>query len=161
MKRITTLIAMALTIIFNASAQQATNLTDDQVREVVAKYMAVKDALVKTDGTTASTSAKELVASLGDSKAKLVADIRFDAEHIAETTKSGHQRDHFETLSENIYKLVKESKANKMPLYRQYCPMALNNTGAYWLSTEKQVLNPYFGDMMLRCGSVKETIAVQ
>jgi hypothetical protein len=27
------------------------------------------------------------------------------------------------------------------------------------LSAEKEVNNPYFGDMMLHCGSVKETLA--
>ncbi|MBA4058359.1 MAG: hypothetical protein C0490_26815, partial [Marivirga sp.] len=43
-------------------------------------------------------------------------------------------------------------------LYLEYCPMANNNEGAYWLSNEKEIKNPYFGDKMLKCGSVKETI---
>jgi len=41
-------------------------------------------------------------------------------------------------------------------LYRQYCPMAFQNKGAYWLSSEKKIMNPYFGDKMLHCGVVKE-----
>jgi hypothetical protein len=36
--------------------------------------------------------------------------------------------------------------------------MAFNNEGAYWLSAEKEVNNPYFGDKMLHCGSVKEEL---
>ncbi len=36
--------------------------------------------------------------------------------------------------------------------------MADNNNGAYWLSKEEQILNPYFGDAMLKCGEVKQTI---
>jgi len=36
--------------------------------------------------------------------------------------------------------------------------MANNDNGAFWLSSEEQVLNPYFGDMMLKCGMVTDTI---
>ena len=43
-------------------------------------------------------------------------------------------------------------------LFVQFCPMADNNTGAFWISREDQILNPYFGDMMLNCGSVEEII---
>jgi hypothetical protein len=43
-------------------------------------------------------------------------------------------------------------------VYVAYCPMANNNEGANWLSNDKEIKNPYFGDKMLRCGSVKETI---
>jgi Cu(I)/Ag(I) efflux system membrane fusion protein len=43
-------------------------------------------------------------------------------------------------------------------LYVQHCPMADNNEGAYWLSREKDIRNPYFGSKMLRCGSVKQML---
>jgi len=39
--------------------------------------------------------------------------------------------------------------------YEIFCPMAFNNTGASWLSKEKDVNNPYFGAGMLKCGEVK------
>jgi Cu(I)/Ag(I) efflux system membrane fusion protein len=38
--------------------------------------------------------------------------------------------------------------------YVQFCPMAFDNAGANWLSNEEQIRNPYFGEMMLKCGSV-------
>ncbi len=43
-------------------------------------------------------------------------------------------------------------------IFVQHCPMADNNNGADWLSLDKQIRNPYFGDKMLTCGSVTETI---
>ena len=43
-------------------------------------------------------------------------------------------------------------------LYEVYCPMALNNQGARWLWHKKEVLNPYFGQSMLKCGRVVKTI---
>lgn len=39
-------------------------------------------------------------------------------------------------------------------LYVQYCPMADQNKGGFWLSTKEEIANPYFGAMMYRCGSV-------
>jgi Cu(I)/Ag(I) efflux system membrane fusion protein len=36
--------------------------------------------------------------------------------------------------------------------------MADRNNGARWLSKEQKVLNPYFGEAMLKCGSVKEEL---
>jgi hypothetical protein len=53
---------------------------------------------------------------------------------------------------------VKSSKVVSGSLFVEYCPMANNNEGGFWLSNEKEIKNPYFGDMMLKCGSVKETI---
>ena len=43
-------------------------------------------------------------------------------------------------------------------IYVQHCPMANDNQGADWLSFEKGIRNPYFGDKMLQCGSVEQTI---
>ncbi len=57
-----------------------------------------------------------------------------------------------------MYALVKNFTASQTDVYLQYCPMAANGNGAYWLSDNKIVFNPYFGDRMLHCGSVKEVI---
>ncbi|MFU8813293.1 MAG: DUF3347 domain-containing protein [Balneolaceae bacterium] len=43
-------------------------------------------------------------------------------------------------------------------VYHQYCPMAFNNEGANWLSTNEQVQNPYLPDTMPGCGQVIERI---
>jgi hypothetical protein len=44
-------------------------------------------------------------------------------------------------------------------IYVQYCPMANEGKGGYWLSSQEEIMNPYYGDDMLHCGEVKETIA--
>ena len=43
-------------------------------------------------------------------------------------------------------------------VYSQYCSMADNNNGAYWLSEQEKVINPYFGEAMLTCGEIKQVI---
>ncbi|MFY7963827.1 MAG: mercury transporter, partial [Chitinophagaceae bacterium] len=67
------------------------------------------------------------------------------------------QRDHFTSLSKNMYELLKAAKANTT-VYYQYCPMFNNGKGANWLSKEATIKNPYYGSMMLSCGKVQETI---
>jgi Cu(I)/Ag(I) efflux system membrane fusion protein len=36
--------------------------------------------------------------------------------------------------------------------------MANQNIGAFWLSTEKPIQNPFYGSMMLTCGETRDTI---
>ena len=141
----------------------------NQLKAVFDNYFAVKDALVKTDGNTASAKATSLLSAINAVKMetlktdehtiwmKVLKNIKEDAEHIADTKDAKHQRDHFDTLSKNIYELIKVSK-QETPTYYQFCPMANNGKGANWLSKENVVKNPYYGSMMLSCGKVTETI---
>ncbi|TBH71576.1 DUF3347 domain-containing protein [Aquirufa antheringensis] len=147
----------------------ATNIQEEQLKEVFDSYFAVKDALVKTDGNLAATKAASLLNSINSVKMesltkeehvewmKVMKDLVFDAEHISETKDAGHQRDHFTSLSKNMYSVMKVSKQDT-PTYYQFCPMANKGKGANWLSKENIVKNPYYGTKMLGCGKVVETL---
>ncbi len=67
-------------------------------------------------------------------------------------------RVYFKPLSMQMIGLAKAFGPFDATIYVQNCPMADNNKGADWLSLDKKILNPYFGDKMLGCGSVTETI---
>ena len=141
----------------------------NQLTSVFENYFSVKDALVKSDGNTTSTKAKDLLTALVAVQMnklsneehtvwmKVMKDLAFDAEHIAETKDVAHQRDHFMSLSKNMYELIKVSK-QETPVYYQHCPMANKGKGANWLSKENAIKNPYYGSQMLTCGSTVETI---
>ena len=88
---------------------------------------------------------------------KVVNTIQKDAENIANTKDVKIQRDHFTSLSKEIYTLIKISKYEN-PVYYQFCPMFNDGKGANWLSKENAVKNPYYGSMMLNCGKTVETI---
>jgi len=88
---------------------------------------------------------------------KVMKELAFDAEHISETKDAGHQRDHFISLSKNMYSIAKVTKQEE-PVYYQFCPMANKGKGANWLSKESSVKNPYYGAKMLGCGKTVETI---
>ena len=137
--------------------------------EVYDSYFAVKDALVRTDGASASTSSKTLFTEINNVKMdklsmdvhmawmKVFENLKEDAEHIADIKDIGRQRDHFISLSKNIYEVMKVSK-QETPTYYQFCPMANDGKGANWLSKENAIKNPYYGSQMLNCGNTVETI---
>jgi len=69
------------------------------------------------------------------------------------------QRAAFLPVSKELIGCAKEFGPLNMTVYVQHCSMAFDNNGGDWLSNSEEILNPYFGDMMLHCGSVTETIA--
>jgi hypothetical protein len=137
-------------------AQTQIVFKDQNIGIAYSHYIHLKDALVASKSAEAKTVAAELRKSLGSlSNGKKAAE---SAGKIASGTDLDEQRKAFSTLSNEITTLVKESKLSSGAIYLEYCPMANNNEGGFWLSNEKQIKNPYFGDAMLKCGSIKETI---
>lgn len=77
---------------------------------------------------------------------------------ISESSDIENQRDHFIILSENMVAIANNIKRLPKPLYVAKCPMANSNRGAVWLSHSTEIHNPYYGDAMLSCGSVIDTL---
>ena len=138
------------------SDQSTVVFKDDKLGTAYEHYIHLKDALVASNAGEAKQAADALQKSLvALSNGKKASD---NAAKIAASTDLNEQRMVFSDLSNEMKSLVKEAKLASGVLYVEYCPMANNNQGAFWLSNEKQIKNPYFGDSMLKCGSVKETI---
>ncbi len=77
----------------------------------------------------------------------------FAAYEAGEATKRDDARRHFGELSRAVTGLIETfGHALPSPLYRVYCPMALDAKGADWLQTSEQIRNPYYGPAMLGCG---------
>ena len=141
----------------------------NQLKAVFDNYFVVKDAMISSDGNTTTMAAKELLLSINNVKMdkldmdvhmvwmKVVNQIKNDSELISNTKDIKIQRNHFTTLSKDIYSLVKVAKY-EVPVYFQYCPMFNDGKGANWLSKENAVKNPYYGSMMLTCGKTVEII---
>jgi hypothetical protein len=142
-----------------------------QVGSLLNDYLAIKDALVESSAEGTSEAASQLLASIkGFSAGK---DLPQDQQeyyneqaegmqdqlrNMVQATAVNKQRDHFAVVTKNIYQLSKAFNPGKEPVYYQYCPMAFNNNGGYWLSAQEEIRNPYFGDKMLKCGRVEETL---
>ena len=133
-------------------------------------YIKLKDALVDDKGSNAQSAAKTFEASLAKLDASELKDksVKEAWEDYQSTLKSSiakisssadikKQRDEFMALSTAMTNGVQIFGVNKT-VYSQYCPMANNDKGAYWLSLEEEIKNPYYGASMLKCGEVKKTI---
>ncbi len=141
----------------------------DQLNKVYESYIVVKDALVTEKPNTASEASKDLLINLTKVDMKLVKDnahnhwmslekeIMASASSISKTSNIKEQRDYFKQLSSHLISAVQLFGVNEK-VYVEFCPMADNNKGAYWLSKEEKVINPYFGKAMLTCGEVKQVI---
>lgn len=141
----------------------------NQLKTIFENYFALKDALVKTDGKSASTLAKELLGKINAVKMdklsseehtvwmKVLSNLKSNIEKISATTRVEKQRITFMDLSANFYDLLKVSKQDDA-IYYQNCPMYNDGKGANWLSKENAVKNPYYGSQMLTCGKTVETI---
>jgi hypothetical protein len=134
-------------------AQTTATETNEALANVMTGYFEVKDALVGDD----ATKAKEAAAALSTVTADYADELNESLQVISTTDDIEAQRVAFESLSMNLYEIAKGGGAG-LTIYKQYCPMAFDDKGAFWLSSEKQVLNPYFGASMLRCGKVQEEI---
>jgi len=143
-----------------------------QLGKVVSQYIQVKNALTDDNTNRAQKEAQNVKKALGKVDMSLLLG---DAHNVwmnslkplkeASTTiqnsqEIGMQREAFlvmgKQLSEVIETLGIETE-NKQPLYLEFCPMADNNKGGFWLSYEKEIKNPFFGKAMLSCGEVKAT----
>ena len=142
----------------------------NQLKNAFTDYLGVKDALVKDDSKMVSENAKKLLDKLNlidmtllkDNNShkhwmKLEKELKSSTKSIAETSDIKEQRNHFKHLSSHLGTAIQLFGVNEM-VYYQFCPMADNNKGAYWLSKEEKVSNPYYGDAMLSCGEVKQVI---
>ena len=119
-------------------------------------YIHLKEALVASQSGEATKAADKLQQSLASVENTKSA--QAEAAKVASASDLDGQRKAFALLSNKITTLVKANPLSMGEVYLEYCPMANGNTGAYWLSNQKEIRNPYFGDKMMKCGSVKETI---
>lgn len=135
-------------------------------KEALNAYLEMKDAFVASDAGRVSTLAK--VASKSFKSVNIKDFGKMEQTHvaksiemldvIAESDDLENQREHFVILNENMVVIAMNVEIVKPAIYVQKCPMANNNKGAFWLSTEKEIRNPYYGEQMLTCGSVIDSI---
>ncbi|MEO8583116.1 MAG: DUF3347 domain-containing protein [Flavitalea sp.] len=134
------------------------------MKSMLQNYLGIKNALIDGNSDMAATSSAAMFGAMkGFDKSLLTSDqkkvydtiesdLRENAEHISKS-KIDHQREHFATMSKNMYDIVKAFGAG-MTLYHDYCPMFKD--GSIWLSESKDIRNPYYGKKMMTCGSIEE-----
>jgi Protein of unknown function (DUF3347) len=140
---------------------------------VLGKYYMLKNALVATKAPDAGTAANGLQAaadsmllflktdstngkSLQPYLDTIVTQCKVIASFYDESCEK--QRLAFGTISSAFYGLLKNADLRNGHVYHEYCPMAFNDKGAFWLSDESEIKNPYFGKKMMECGEVIDSL---
>lgn len=132
------------------------SFSDARYNDAYKHYIAMKNALVASDAENAAKYSDKLgtaFANLGVEPSLIQSNAVITGSKDIE-----EQRKAFSDVSNEITALLSSAHIASGAIYKQYCPMAFDFKGAYWLSTEKEIRNPYFGDAMLKCGETKEEI---
>ena len=140
-----------------------------QLTEVLETYFRVQEALVESDEGTAH----EALRALDDAVANLDAtdapeeirdawdqdrrEMRSHLAHLDHLDDLKNVRQEFNTISQVLAYSIQQFGVDG-PVYRQFCPMAFDEDGAYWLSRDETITNPYLPEDMLRCGEVVEQL---
>lgn len=140
---------------------------NDPLDPVFNSYFLLKDALVASDAAAATTRATAMQQAIAEVEMQALAhDVHLvwmevmkplanQAGTIANAKQLDAQRKAFAELAEPLERLVKVAPRDT-PVHVAHCPMYAG--GADWLSLEKPIKNPFYGNKMLTCGSVTETI---
>ena len=142
-----------------------------QLLEFTMSYIELKDAMVEGEAnsiTSKATLTKDALDKINMSLVKGEAHVHWmellnalnnSLEKITSSIDRDEQRLEFINLSKaSINAIESFGSTNDQPLYIQFCPMANDDKGANWISLNENIINPYFGDMMLTCGSLTKTI---
>lgn len=142
-----------------------------QLGGVLKEYYELKDALVSSDEVKTESAAKKTLKTLakvdmnqlkGDAHMNWMEQqkaIESNLNEIVRMKGLETKRNHFKLVSDNLSAAITEYGVEAGEIvYVDFCPMANNNKGAYWMSADKEIRNPYYGNKMLNCGEVKETI---
>lgn len=160
MKRMLSVLSF-MTALSGARAQEAR-----EWQNLLNGYYGIKNELVAGDAAKTAARAVDFVDALLKagtavpnnqelrSFQRLQSGISSAAKSIIGAKDISKQREFFSALSNSMLELSKSVKLTSKTIYVDYCPMKQ----AYWLSEFQPIKNPYYGNSMLSCGSIKNSI---
>ena len=131
------------------------------LKQITDFYLNLKEALAEDDEAQAlkiASDIKDYLASERFLNKSAKEEFQEIITKMASSKSIEIARIHFQDLSNALIVLMEKENPLEETLYVQFCPMADNDRGAFWLSTEEEIKNPYFGSMMLKCGNVDREI---
>ncbi|RNC83121.1 MAG: efflux RND transporter periplasmic adaptor subunit [Balneola sp.] len=135
----------------------------DQLVLVISEYLELKNNLVQSNPGAVAASAQQVLSSLnaldmelldGEDHMEWMSEfpaLKTSTESILSSSSLEEQRSSFRDLSAQLIETVKYFQIQGV-YYEQFCPMTNNGAGAYWLSEQEEIANPYLGEDMSHCG---------
>lgn len=140
------------------------------IEKLLEQYVLLKNELVKDRFDAAVNHAQNLRKTVSQTKMSLFTGeyhnqwmsfqkkLETQTAQFSEAQKIEDARKVFIELSDTVIEMATAFGPFEKTFFVQRCPMANQNKGAEWLSTNKEIENPYYGAMMLGCGEVLNTI---
>lgn len=143
----------------------------ESLEQVYSPYFDLQMALADDDLDAAVAAFEQVEAGVGDVDMSLFeGDAHMTwmklSETLREQSTTGKTAEDMEAARDAFYHISKAvielhnafGHVSDINYYLTFCPMARDNQGAFWLQTVDTVYNPFYGDMMLRCGEIKATL---
>jgi hypothetical protein len=127
--------------------------SDVMTGKVFHTYQQIRMALVNSDAEGVQRAAGNLAESFSGERDEM----KSIAMAMAEADDIEKQRELFSVFTANVAPMFKDA-LSEGTIYKQFCPMAFEGNGGYWISNTEEIRNPYYGERMLKCGKVTETI---
>jgi len=152
----------------------ATEEMKSALAELTTTYFPLWRALVADDFPAARNAAEQLESAThqfhdqpGSPAAQeffesTLARLSKSSQAIAEASDIDQARVDFEHVSNALIRAVRAvGLPEEMEVHLAYCPMTFEGRRSDWLQDDQELLNPYFGDAMLRCGDFEELTPTQ
>lgn len=142
----------------------------EQLSPLYEAYFELQNALAADDFEKAMTSLESIKEGLNGADMNLLEDklhaawmdlgqridnsvvLGFESKSIEE-----FRQDVLEDLSVQFISLEKTfGHVQAGEYYKVFCPMALDGKGAAWLQSDDQIMNPFYGKKMQRCGIIQD-----
>lgn len=141
----------------------------EEFTDLVHEYLQLHEALFDSDLQRAGAAGEAFIQSLTDIGAHRLTgdahmawmgfynDLESHAAPIGDRDDLETIRHDFRMVSDVLIDAVL-ALGSGIDLYKQYCPMAFDNEGAYWLNDAPEIQNPYLPETMPGCGEVTEDL---
>lgn len=158
----------------NMSIKAHSTAFDQSFENLLTAYLQLKDQLVAEKDSGIAQSTRALVLASDSLKlSELQADsnlvqtafsysdgISSEAQGLLGESNLLSKRRSFQMISDQLYDLIRTVQYQQKPLYRFYCSKAFEDQGAYWISDQKGLSNPYQPNLKPFCGEIKDSISV-
>lgn len=147
----------------NRSASYSTIPQSAEIDSSITLYLEIKDGLIAGDFNAITGKMNNLLSLIKSWVSEITVDrtalelLSQTAQKLAGSTDVTTSRTNFVAFSRLYIDFIKEFDRDDV-LFVQFCPMANEGKGAFWLSQDEEINNPYYGAMMLRCGETIERI---
>lgn len=140
-----------LTILLEHYIKAKEALTDDSFNTARSHLSEFRNEVVENNKMNNHEEHSEMHANHHKSMVDVVEQVKL-ASDIKEL------RSVFEDITDILVKALENQGYSEEMLYLQYCPMAVSNEGAHWISSKKKIINPYMGKQMPGCGKMERVI---